>query len=345
MCFFLCFNSRLRCFFLLPFFLLSRQHLPPVSCLGFHGLGHHAVIIRHFNGVCMDVHVLLQQLTVQEELEMLRVWHQKPVLRHGHKPVPNPLPAVRIVMGIKADPRLVKILRGFNGHPDLRHRFLGILSGNVLPRMAALLGKCLLQCLHSFLFPLNVSPCLVHKAIQHRRVGTHHHVPVLPHGIALNRPCPLYIFRGQPPVLAFVYHGIGKHIAHTLNAVCFYDFLRCPLWQAVPVKVFCDGPLNGILTGYPCPPLQLCLRLFQRLLCLFLLVLCVGFLSCRGQVFIFLNEFPDPFLHHVPGQQHFRIGICDVALIQPDAFPVMLLMAAVIPRQCMGAAANAVLLL
>ena len=69
----------------------------------------------------MIVYVLLRQFPVDKKSVMLRIRYQKPVLCRCHKAVAHSLPAVRILVGIKAYPRLRKILRGFQRNRDFLH--------------------------------------------------------------------------------------------------------------------------------------------------------------------------------------------------------------------------------
>ena len=125
-------------------------------------------------------------------------------------------------------------------------------------------------------------PCLVDKAIQHGRMGSGDYIPALIHGIRFNGLCPFLIFRGNPFLLPAVHNGIGKHITDTLDAVFLYHAFRRSFGQAVSVKILSDSPVNGILAGNLCVTLHFCLCLFKLFLRLFLLILCIGFLSFRG---------------------------------------------------------------
>ena len=126
---------------------------------------------------------------------------------------------------------------------------------------------------------LNISSCLVDKAIQHSRMRSGNNIPAFIHCIRFYGLCPFLVFRGNPFFLPAVHDGICKHIAYTLYAVFLYDTLRRSLWQTVSVKVFCNNPVNGIFAGNLCVTFYLCLCLFKLFLRLFLFIFRIGFFS------------------------------------------------------------------
>ena len=76
--------------------------------------------------------------------------------------------------------------------------------------------------------------------------------------------------------------GMGKYIAHPLNAVFPDNAPGCFLWEPPAVKLFSDCPLYGVFAGSLCVTLHLCLRFFKLFLCLFPFVIHIGFLAFRG---------------------------------------------------------------
>ena len=136
--------------------------------------------------------------------------------------------------------------------------------------------------LRKLLFMLDVPSCLVDKSVQHRRVGIHDHVPVLPHGIWLDLLCPCLVFLRDAHILPLVCDGIGKHIAYTLNAVFLYHALCRVLREPPAVKFLGNRPLDGTLAGNLRFALQLFLLPAHGFLGLLFFVLRIGFLPFRG---------------------------------------------------------------
>lgn len=93
---------------------MSRSFFLPlfsfIPALLLHGLEYHIIIGDHINQIGVIVYVLLRQLPVDKKSAMLQIRYQKPVLRRCHKAVAHPLPAIRILVGIKSYRRFRKIL-------------------------------------------------------------------------------------------------------------------------------------------------------------------------------------------------------------------------------------------
>ena len=84
--------------------------LPFVFVLFLHGAEYHLIISDHINQICMGIYILLRQFTIDKKTVVFRIRHKKPVLSRCHKAVTYTFPAVRILVGVKTDTRLCKIL-------------------------------------------------------------------------------------------------------------------------------------------------------------------------------------------------------------------------------------------